>query len=446
MTRIRQASIGKLFAAAVAMVFFSALTTILIPAVQAQSFSVLHAFNGGAEGGGPYGGVIFDSAGNLFGNLARGGDPRDCVNDAGCGVVYELSPSSSGVWKEIPLYVFLNNTGALPGGNLLLDSAGEIFGVAEEGGGSPLCGFIEQGCGLIFQLSVEPSGGYQESPLWIFDGKANGGVPAGSLIADETGDLYGTTYQGGNIDEVYRLGCGVVFRLLPNGSGGWAETVLYSFSCGADGALPFAGLISDDAGNLYGTTYQGGKANKSCQYGCGVVFELSPSSSGTWTETVIYSFNGGSDGSNPVGGVAMDAAGNLFGTTANGGPDNYGTVFKLTPRSGAWEEILLHTFTGGSDGAYPYAGVTLDSADNVYGTAESGGNTNDCLGGGGCGVVFKFARVGGKWKETVLHAFTGRSDGEIPEAPLKLGRDGNLYGTAVFGGAFGGGTVFRVTP
>ena len=445
MTSIRQASIGKLFAAVVAMVAFAALTTILVPVARAQSFSVLHAFNGGAEGGGPYGGVIFDSAGNLFGNLARGGDLRDCVNSPGCGVVYELSPSSSGVWKEIPLYVFRNNTGAVPGGNLLLDSAGEIFGVAEEGGGSPLCGFIEQGCGLIFQLSPEGEG-YQQSPLWIFNGEGDGGVPSGSLIDDGDSNLYGTTYQGGKTNKVYALGSGVVFRFSPNGSGGWAEAVLYSFSGGADGALPFAGLIRDAAGNLYGTTYQGGKVNKICQYGCGVVFELSPSSSGSWTETVLYSFNGGPDGSNPVGGVAMDAAGNLFGTTAYGGPHNFGTVFKLTSRSGAWEETLLHTFAGGSDGGYPYAGVTLDGAGSVYGTTESGGNTNDCLGGGGCGVVFKFARVGGEWKETVLHAFTGISDGEIPEAPLTLGRDGNLYGTAVFRGAFGGGTVFRVTP
>ena len=447
MPSLRQENACKFLDTAVVAIGFALLSIVLIPVAQAQSFSVLHAFGQDAEGGGPYGGVVFDSAGNLFGNLAMGGYLRDCVNGNRCGVVYELWPSSAGLWQEIPLYVFRNTTGAVPAGNLLLNSVGEILGAAGEGGGSPRCGFIEQGCGLIFELSPEASGSYEESALWVFNGGTDGGVPYGSLIADVAGNLYGTTYQGGKLNKTCIEGCGIVFRLSPNGSGGWIETVLYAFTGREDGAYPTSsGLTMDEAGNLYGTTYQGGKISAACTQGCGVVFELSPSSSGSWTETALYSFNGGPDGSFPIGGVTMDAAGNLFGTTSYGGSPNYGTVFKLTPESGAWKETLLHAFTGGSDGGFPYAGVTLDSRGNVYGTTESGGNTKDCEGSDGCGVIFKFGRVDGVWKEVVLHAFTGSSDGGIPEAPLTLGPDGDLYGTAVVGGPFGGGTAFRLTP
>jgi len=442
--KMRQSRVGKRFAAAITMAAFAALATVAVPVAQAQSFSVLHTFNGKAEGGQPYGAVIFDSAGNVLGTTSVAGNPNDCSLDGGCGVVFRLSASTSGLWPETVIYNFLPSTGGTPTGTLLLNSAGDIYGVVETGGGAPLCGGAAQGCGLVWELSPIASG-YQESALQIFDNGSDGGIPYSAVIADAAGNLYGTTTSGGNTSACGGFGCGVVYRLSPNGAGGYAETVLYTFNDGSDGSSPYASLIMDTAGNLYGTTFQGGHFSKICAQGCGVVFELSPSASGAWTESVIHAFQGNPDGVGPIGGVVLDASGNLWGTTGYGGSHGYGTVFELTPQSSAWKETLLHSFTGGSDGNGPFASVTLDSAGNVYGTTNAGGNLNACS-TGGCGVVFKLAKVNGAWSESVVHAFTNVPDGSFPEAALTFGSDGNLYGTALFGGAFGQGTVFRVAP
>jgi uncharacterized repeat protein (TIGR03803 family) len=207
------------------------------------------------------------------------------------------------------------------------------------------------------------------------------------------------------------------------------EKVLYSFQGGNDATNPSTGLIADSAGNLFGTTTDGGTGP--CSGGCGTVFELQPSQGGHWTETVIYSFQGGADGVAPFAGLVFDQVGNLYGTTLTGGASHDGTVFKLTPSGGTWTETTLHTFTD-KDGAYPVASLIFDQAGNLYGTTVFGGRSHG-------GTVFQLTLSGGVWTETVLHSFTGRKDGIDPEAALILDQNGALYGTTM------GGNIFKLT-
>ena len=259
--------------------------------------------------------------------------------------------------------------------------------------------------------------------LYTFTGSVDGNDPqAVRLIADKSGDLYGTAVQGG------ASGNGVVFKLDQTGN----ETVLYSFTGGTDGASPFAGLVKDASGNLYGTTAFGGLHPGS--QGFGVVFKLDPAGN----ETVLHTFNY-ADGANPYDPVILDAAGNLYGTTFSGGYYGDGTVFKLDT---AGNETVLHSFSGHTDGANPYSGLIGDSAGNLYGTTEYGGDLSGCS-RKGCGVVFKLSPAG---KGTVLYVFTGGSDGANPRAPVIRDAAGNLYGTTWAGGLLpeNNGTVFKL--
>ena len=288
----------------------------------------------------------------------------------------------------------------------------------------------------------------KEKVLYAFNGGKGGADSYSSLIFDSTGNLYGTTQRGGHLSDCDGVGCGVVFKLTPDSSGKWKETVLYTFHGGKDGAFPSAGLTLDPAGNLYGTAQLGGSTSGSlCQIsGCGVVFKLVPGSGGTWKEIVLHSFNG-KDGSAPFAPVIFDTAGNLYGTTASGGNSRgNGVVFQLTPDSkGKWKETVLHLFTGGKDGALPFAAVISDTNGNLYGTTEGGGNLSDCA-GFGCGVVYQLTPdSNGKWKETVLHTFAGGTDGATP-FDLVLDPAGNLYGTTNSGGTQGNGTAFELSP
>jgi uncharacterized repeat protein (TIGR03803 family) len=254
------------------------------------------------------------------------------------------------------------------------------------------------------------------------------------LISDASGALYSTTEAGG------AFGVGTVFQLTPPAvaGGGWTETVLHSFN-GSDGEYPYAGLISDASGTFYSDTNWGGT------YGKGTVFKLTPPTvaGGGWTETVVHSF-AGSDGFEPVGSLISDASGALYGVTNRGGISDLGTVFKLTPPSvagGSWTEQVLYTFTGGTDGAVPQAGVIFDASGALYGTTYVGGAN-------GSGTVFKLtppAVGGGAWIETILYSFSG-SDGATPFTTLIFDASGALYGTTLGGGAFGVGTVFQLTP
>jgi len=285
--------------------------------------------------------------------------------------------------------------GNIPTGGLIRDAAGNFYGVTGNGG--------QQNFGVVY--TVDPAG--NESVLYSFTGGADGMYPWGNLARDANGSLYGTTQQGA-------AGYGCVFKLDPSGQ----ETVLYSFHGGVDGSGPYAGVIRDKAGNLYGTTAGGGST------GNGVLFELDSAGN----ETVLHSFGSAGDGIGPIGGLILDANGNLYGTTVNGGAYGKGTVYRF----GASGETLLYSFTGAADGSNPYAGVTRDSAGNLYGTT---------FGDGTAGDVFRLDASG---HLTVLYSFTGGADGGKPQSSLLLTPAGKLYGTASSGGLFSGGVVFEV--
>ncbi len=291
--------------------------------------------------------------------------------------------------------------------------------------------------------------------LSTFSGSVGSSAGPSNLIVDQAGNLYGTTSQGGGGS--CELGCGQVFKLTPNSGGVWTKSILYSFCslkyC-TDGSSPSSGLISDQAGNLYGETYTGGNG-LACN--CGLVFELTPATSGSWTEKVLHRFAEGADGEAPNGGLTFDQAGNLYGTTLVGGSVKtglwLGTVFELTPLgNGSWKEKILHTFPDPDsvEGAEPQSGVIFDNAGNLYGTTLFGGNLSRC-GNAGCGVVFELIpNPNGSWKEKVLHRFGG-GDGEAPSS-LIFDRSGNLYTTATNGGfpalcgGGGCGAVLQLTP
>ncbi|MGD0190879.1 MAG: choice-of-anchor tandem repeat GloVer-containing protein [Rhizomicrobium sp.] len=385
---------------------------------------VLHIFKGGKDGAVPFGGFIADNNGTLYGTTAGGG--RGCKS-GGCGTVFSLSPSG----KERVLYAFKGGAdGAGPyDSSLLMDQAGNLYGTTIEGGG---CTQQPLGCGTVFKLA--PNG--TETVLYAFQGGSDGYLPIGGVIADNNGDLFGTTGDGGSYNgECAGTGCGTVFEVQPNGN----KITLYTFQGGSDGAGPDGGLVADTSGNLYGTTSTGGTVGGACsdQYGCGTVFKIAPDG----TETVLYTFQGGSDGWEPEAGLITDNAGNMYGTTYAGGDNDVGTVFEITP-SGA--EAVFYSFGGGSDGANPRAALTIDGSGNLYGTTWIGGDAK-CKKGkngtAGCGTVFKLAPDG---TESVLYAFAGQSaSGAFPVAPVLL-QGSDLYGTTNGGGNHNNGVAFSV--
>jgi uncharacterized repeat protein (TIGR03803 family) len=279
----------------------------------AWSQTILHSFSTKNDGRYPLGSLVFDSAGNIYGTTSGGGKYLD-------GTVFELSPAANGKWTETLLYSFCPVAGcadgANPASNLVFDSSGNLFGTTSAGGA--------QQSGAVFELTPGTGGKWTETTLYSFQNNNLDGVnPDAGMLFDSGGNLYGTTYWGGT------YGAGTVFELSPNGQGQWTETVLYSFNnSGQDAQDPYAGVISDASGNLYGTTQYGGSGT-GCDGGCGAIFKLSPGS-GQWTESVLYSFNdNGQDGFDSVGGLIFDTAGNLYTTTIEGGVDGYGTVIEL---------------------------------------------------------------------------------------------------------------------
>ena len=346
--------------------------------------------------------------------------------------------------SEKVLYAFHGNDGWGPV-SVILGPDGALYGATVTGGTNSCEGNSYGLCGVLFRLAVGTDGKWHETVLHNFEG-SDGKSPNGALVADRAGNLYGTTVDGGLCSQ---LGCGVVFELVRGNGDNWTFQVLHDFAFG-DGANPYAGLIFDSKGDLYGTTSGGG--NNDCEGGCGVVFELSPEDKGKWTETVLYSFSG-SDGGGPGGPLIFDSSDDLYGTTEYGGAYGWGTVFKLSQGNGQWSEEILHSFNFDTrDGIYPGFGLTFDSSGNLYGaTPLSGGKIEE-----GWGTAFKLAPAGGgKWKETILHRFNrAKFDGGYVSSGLVLGKSGDLYGTADWGGkydcALGGGlgcgVVFKLTP
>jgi uncharacterized repeat protein (TIGR03803 family) len=322
---------------------------------------------------------------------------------------------------EKVLYSFGSGTDAnTPVSGLTFDAAGNLYGTAAGGGADS--------DGAVFELTPASGGKWNESVIYSFTGGSDGMVPLGDVILDAAGNLYGTTSRGAS-------GSGTIFTLIPGAGGKWKLKVLHTFQ-GTTGGVPSAGLIFDPAGNLYGTTAEGGA------HEAGTVFQLTPGTNGKWTFKSIHSFNSnGHDGTNPLAGLTLDAAGNLYGTTHDGGAHTYGIVYQLTPGSnGKWTETILHTFNAGNghDGAGSAAPIVIDSNGNLFGTTVSGGKD------GFYGVVFELTLNSlGKWQESILHSFTDGNDGGEPNAGLTLDASGNLYGTGASGGH--AGVVFKET-
>jgi uncharacterized repeat protein (TIGR03803 family) len=392
--------------------------------------SVQYGFTDNGSGYSPIS-VIFDGAGNLYGTLDYGGSGVCPNRTDGCGTVFELSPNANGGWTRKTLHNFPMNgsDGYYPEAKLILDAAGNLYGTTLYGG--------SRHYGTVYELMPQANGKWTEKILHTFSNDGTDGkYPWAGLLLDAAGNLYGTTFEGGTFT-VCAGGCGVVFELSPAENGKWTESILLDFGSGyTDAYTPDNGsLIIDSAGNLYGTSGGGGT------YGSGTVFELSPAAGGSWTETTLYNFGAAGDGSFPQGGVAFDSAGNLYGTTTAGGAYGFGTAFQLTPAGGGnWTETIIHSFdveTG--DGTLPRADVILDSAGNVYGTTLEGGASD-------IGMVFELSPgIGGSWTETVLHSFQDNGiDGETPGPSLTFDSSGNIYGTTYDGGLKKGGTVFKI--
>lgn len=400
-----------------------AMTTFASPRVTAQTETVLHTFNGPGDGGEPYGAPIFDKTGNLYGVTFMGGTYTN-------GTVYELK---AGSWTEEILHSFDPSAGdgESPQGALVMDSAGNLYGVTPLGGGRKL--------GIVYELTPEAGSTWKEKIIHTFVGGSDGRSPQAGLIIDKKGNLYGATYQGGDGSECGKLGCGTVFELSPKSGGGWTEKILYSFKAGtSDGQNPSAPLLMDAAGNLYGTTVAGGTGGS---VNSGTVFKLSPNGSGGYTETLLHSFtSNGTDGINPFAGLVLDSKGNLYSTTGAGGTYGFGTVFELSPGSNdKWTETILHSFGASGDGQYPqFSGVIFDKSGNLYGTTSGGGSNAN-------GIVFKMTPASGSgWNESVFFNFDG-TDGNVPQAVI-FNTTGDLYGITQYGGSNLGGTAFEIVP
>ena len=321
--------------------------------------TVLHQFTAQYDGSGPYGGLVMDKRGNLYGTTATGGSTGCGGIDYGCGTIFRISTKS----KEKVVYAFGGDSdGAYPLARLVADKQGNLYGTTSDGGGGTQCTVQFGGCGTVFK--VTPAG--VESKLYSFTGGTDGANPQAALIVDKSGNLFGTTAAGGNAsacNQGVSPGCGVVFEITAGGK----EKTLYTFQGGNDGWSPVADLVEDKAGNLYGTTQAGGSTSACSGVGCGIVFEIAPDG----TETILHAFTGGDDGAHPAGGLVLDGKGRLYGTTASGGSADDGTVFMLEPGS---KFKVLNTFTGGTNGYAPVADLVMVQGE-LYGTTEFSNGT-----------------------------------------------------------------------
>ena len=380
------------------------------------------------------------------------------------GVALTLVIPASAEWKEQVLYSFQGGTdGATPAGGVVFDKQGDLYGATQQGGGSNCSPMAA--CGTVYQLAPPAKQGdpWTETVLHVFRGKQynDGEFPSGGVIADAAGNIYGTTAYGGTGDCVLlgiKGGCGTVFELSPpqTKGGRWTYTILYSFPNAKQGYVPWGELVFDSVGNLYGATYFGGGKGTTCdafyKY-CGAAYELSPpkTKGGKWTEQILHSFAGGTDGANPTGGLVLNSTGAIFGTTSAGGNQGCqttssigcGTTFELSPSSmgGGWTEKMVHRFSGGNDGASPNGGLVFDAKGALYGTGGGGGSKSQ-------GVVFQFAKVknSNNWIETVLHRFSAEGNAPCcPMAKVTFDGTGNLYSVSLSGTYFRG-TAFRLKP
>lgn len=403
--------------------FMPAFLMILLLAIVAGRASavsgpqIIYSFAGGSDGEYLDTDLIIDSMGNLYGTSVQGGDFAS-------GTVWELSPSGNG-WIHSVLYSFMGGAdGGEPYKGATLDAQGNLYGTAVTGGG----GSCEGGCGVLWRLTRSTSG-WTQSVIHTFTGGEDGSGPGSGLTLGENGTLFGMTPTGG------ANGQGVIFQLRPAANGTWNFTVLHAFTGGSDGAGASAGRLLRYKGSLYGVTTTGG-AN-----GQGVVFQLTRTA-GIWQFKTLYAFQGQPDAGFPYGGLAVDGNGNLYGTTYYSGANNLGSVYELSPQpDGTWKEAVLYSFQGGRDGSGSIGNLVFTNTGAIYGTTSAGGASCDC------GTIFKLtAGLDGSRKEIVVYRFHGAPDGAFAYNGMVGDGAGNFYATTVHGGAQDDGIVYKLTP
>jgi uncharacterized repeat protein (TIGR03803 family) len=356
-----------------------------------------------------------DSAGNIYGTTVLGGDH-------GSGTVFQLSPTRDGLVQTV-LYSFTGGTdGGEPYKGVSIDRQGNLYGTAVTGGS----GACEGGCGVVYKLT-NSGGTWTQTVIHAFTGGDDGSGPGARVTVDGSGNVYGMAPTGG------AYGLGTIYKIHPNGSS-WNFQVIHTFTGGADGSSGSAGRMLLNQRRLCGAATTGGT------YGAGLVFELTPTAAGEWDFTALYSFHGQPDGSFPYGALLRTASGKFYGTTYYGGVNGIGTVYELSPRqTGEWKERILYSFQNGSDGNSPISNLVPDAAGNLYGTTSEGGL--------GSGTIFKLTPSGGgQWTESVVHAFAGSPDGSSSYNGMVVDPFGNFYGATVHGGTSDDGSVYQFTP
>ena len=406
-SRSRIATTAKAAAMALAVVF--AATIVTGTAAHAQTFSLIHSFDG-PDGGNPKAGLTIDRGGKIYGSTWSG------FFGFGWGSVFQLRPYQEGfIFDIVQLY------DGQPIDRPVIGPNGTLYGTNQNM-------IVTYKAGYVWNLRPPLSVCQTVRCMWnstVLYGwdtiGSTGGTPLGAtLVFDQAGNIYGTTSAGGS-------GNGVVYELTTAG----VQTPIYTFAGTPDGAMPYSGLIFDTTGNLYGVTEAGGASGK------GAIYELSPNGQGGWSEQVIYSFTGGNDGSTPFGGLVFDSAGNLYGTTASGGTGGGGTAFELSPNGNNWNLSTLYSFAGSAN-CGPRAELSFDTAGNLYGTTFCDGSLSD-------GSVFELTNSGGSWSYTSLHDFADGTDGRFPISNVAFDASGRMYGTTSIGGMFGQGNVWRIT-
>ncbi len=384
---------------------------------------LIHTFSP-TPNGYPRSGLVADAAGNLYGTAYGNGD--SCPDS--CGEVFELTPGANGAFLYRVLHTFTKGAGdgTFPQGALVLDAEGNLYGTTVFGGAD--------GYGTVYELSPTAAGPWNETILYSFKNGFDGSAPNSGVIFDTAGNLYGVTEGGGS------GGLGTVFELsLVNGL--WVESILHAFVWDtADGNYPW-GIAMDASGNLWGVTALGGSLTACPFSGCGTVYELIRAEN--WRENIVYDFQYGNDGYQPVGALVFDSSGNIYGTAWLGGAPDGGIVFQMTPSTGGtWTEAILHTFGGAPDGFRPFSGLTFDQAGNLYGTTEGGGAPCNC------GTVFEMSPAAdGSWTESIVYDFEPTAkDGRFPVGNVIFGPGSLLYGATNYGGPAGAGTVYQVKP
>lgn len=400
------------------LVTFGAIALMAVGAGAASTTKVIYTFAGEDDGEYIDSDLVIDGAGNLYGSSVQGGL-------YGSGTVWQLSPSASG-WTHTVLYNF---TGGADGGEpykgVTLDAQGNLYGTAVTGGG----GSCEGGCGVTFKLTKSGST-WTQSVIHTFTGGNDGSGPGSGVTFDRHGNLYGMTPTGG------ANGVGTIYALKPQSDGSYKLRVIHTFTGGRDGLGGSAGrLLLGGRGQLYGVSTVGGVNGE------GTAFVLTPTQSGQFTFQVIYAFKGSPDAGFPYGALLADKQGNLYGTTYYDGAHDFGSVYQLKRNGNSWTESVIYSFKGGTDGSSSISNLVIDAAGNLYGTTSEGGS------GCSCGVIFKLAPgTGGKWTESVVHAFTGAPDAGFAYNGMVGDSNGNFFGATVHGGPDDDGTVYQFNP